>query len=448
MRNAYVLQNANCVTFSKVATVPDRLNSDTVGVQENWVYSWSAAHSWRGQRDRAGDRPSRTFRGMHNVRRNMSRHLLAIGLMLTGAVAGAAPAITAISGTAADNQEITITGSGFGSNPLRQEFLGGQKIDALANGARIDQQGWANWSLMTPSTSTYPHVTTERGWSNGKSIAFDTRGTTEYKQTLFYDTGSNGYATLYTNALIYLDHMDLLPGSYLQWKMMRWYKVPDVLDHAQSLSGAYMANRIASSSFFGLFNSTTSGQQSFWMVSPSGGGPELPGRRAWYRYETWVRMNSTPGVANGTFRFRVTNPVTGQVYNTNTWNNIMYNAAGDSGNLRYLVLQNYFGNASDGGYAQDGNGQAVAFWDDVYISQSEARVEVCDQSTYSQCVNKEIQLPTSWADGRITVRLNKGNKSQVGAYLYVVDSTGAVNSQGYRLGTTVAPNPPSSVSAQ
>jgi hypothetical protein len=366
-------------------------------------------------------------------------------MLLTGAAASAAPALTSTSGTAADNQEITISGTGFGSNSLRQEFLGGTRIDSLANGARIDQQGWANWSMMTPSTSTYPHVSTERGWSGGKSIAFDTRGTTEYKQTLFYDTGSAGFSTLYTNAVIYLDHIDLISGSYLQWKMMRWYKVPDVLDHAQGLSGAYLSNRLLSTGVFTGFNSST--QYVYWLDSQSG-RTNLPGRRTWYRYETWLRMNSAPGTGNGTFRVKVTNPATGQVVADNTINNVMFNASGDSGNFRYLVVQNYFGNASDGGYSQAGNGQAVAFWDDLYISQSEARVEVCDQATYSSCVNKEIQVPTSWADNRITVRLNKGNKSQVGAYLYVVDSTGAVNTQGYRLGSSVAARPATGVSAQ
>lgn len=370
---------------------------------------------------------------------------MTIALMLTSAVVSAAPAITATSGTVADNQQITISGTGFGTNSLRQEFLGGTKVDSLANNARIDQQAWPNWTAMQPSTSTYPHVTDERGWSNGKSIAFDTRGSTEYKQTLFYDTGSSGFTTLYTNAVIYLDHMDLLSGSYLQWKMMRWYKVADVLDRAQGLSGAYLANRLASSSFFSTFNS--GGQDVYWLSAESG-RTNLPGRRGWYRYETWVRMNSSPGTGNGVFRVRVTNPSTGQVVADNNVTNVMYNGSGDSGNLRYLVVQNYFGNAADGGFSQAGNGQGVAFWDDLYISQSEARVEVCDQATYSSCVNKEIQLPTAWANDRITVRLNKGNKSQVGAYLYVVDSTGAVNSQGYRLGSSVAPRPATGVQAQ
>jgi hypothetical protein len=375
----------------------------------------------------------------------MIRYVLIATLLVSGAAAMAAPAITSTGGTVSDGQEITVSGSGFGSNTLRQEFLGGTKVDGLANGARIDQQGWANWSLLTPSTNMYPHVTTERGWSNGKSIVFDTRGTTEYKQTLFYDTGSGGFNTLYTNALIYLDHDTLLSGSYLQWKMMRWYKVADVVDHGDNLSGSYMSNRLNSTSFFSTFNS--SGQSTNWFdTAPT--SMNLPGRRAWYRYETWVRMNSAPGTANGLFRVRVTNPATGAVVTDDRVTNVMYNGSADSGNLRFLVLQNYYGNASDGGYAQAFNANAVSFWDDIYISQSEARVEVCDQATYSACVNKEIQYPTSWADGRITVRLNKGNKSSVGSYLYVVDSTGAANANGYRLGTTVAPSAPTGVSAQ
>ena len=225
----------------------------------------------------------------------MSRYLLTSFLLLASAAALAAPAVTSTNGTAADNQEITVSGSGFGSNALQQEFLGGTKVDSLANGARVDQQSWPNWSLMTPSTATYPHVSTERGWSNAKSIAFDTRGTSEYKQTLFYDTGSAGFSYLYTNGLIYLDHMDLISGSYLQWKMMRWYKVADVADHAQGLSGTYLSNRVQSSSFFSGFNSA--GQYTNWL-----NGAGLPGRRAWYRYETWLRMNSAPGTGNGMFR--------------------------------------------------------------------------------------------------------------------------------------------------
>lgn len=313
-------------------------------------------------------------------------------------------------------------------------------IDSLPNGARIDQQGRAGWSLMTPSTATYPHVSTERSWSGGKSIAFDTRGTTEYKQTLFYDTGSAGYQTLYTNALIYLDHDNLLPGSYLQWKIMRWYKVADVMDHAENLSGAYMSNPMGSG-MVGVFTGWNTDQGHFvnWFTS----GSNLPYKGAWYRYETWVKMNSAPGVADGLFRVKVTNPVNGTVVANNVISNVVWNGRGDTGNLRYLIIQNYFGNATDGGYSQAANGNAVAWWDDIYVSQSEARVELCNAATWAQCTNREIQPASSWANGSITVKLNKGAQASVAdAYLYVTDPSGQVNAQGYRLsGGTVAKTP-------
>jgi hypothetical protein len=383
----------------------------------------------------------------------MNRFLLATAsFLLTSVIAQAAPSVRGLAGTASNDQTVVISGTGFGSNNLRQEWLGGTTgvIDAQAVGTRFDQLGRTGWSLMQPSTPTYPRVNAERSWSNGKSLVFDTRGTTEYKQTLFYDTGAAGYTNLYTNALIYLDHDTLMSGSYLQWKIMRWYKVADVLDHINNLSGAYMSNPMGSG-HVGVFTgwNTDQGQYVYWFNTD--GRQNLPGRGAWYRYETWLRMNSSPGTADGRFRVRVTNPNTGAVVTDNTINNMVFNGRGDTGNFRYLVLQNYFGNASDGGYSQADNAHGVAWWDDIYVSQSEARVEVCSQSTYAACTSREIQPASAWSDTSSSVKLNRGNKSDMAStYLYVVDSTGAVNSQGYRVeaGAVKAPDVPTNVRAQ
>jgi len=367
-------------------------------------------------------------------------------------VANAAPSVRGLAGSAANDQTIVITGTGFGTNSLRQEWLGGTTgaVDSLAVGTRFDQTGRPGWSLLTPSTPTYPRVSSERSWSNGKSVVFDTRGTTEYKQTLFYDTGSAGYSNLYTNALIYLDHDTLQSGSYLQWKILRWYKVADVLDHINNLSGAYMSNPMGSG-HVGVFTgwNTNQGQYAYWF--DTNGRQNLPGRGAWYRYETWLRMNSSPGTADGRFRVRVTNPSTGAVVTDNTITSIIFNGSGDTGNFRYLVLQNYFGNAGDGGFSQAENAHAVAWWDDIYVSQSEARVEVCSQPTYAACTSREIQPASAWTDTSISVKLNRGNRSDMAnTYLYVVDSTGAVNSAGYRVeaGAVKIPSPATNTSAQ
>jgi hypothetical protein len=352
---------------------------------------------------------------------------LAAALLSCGPAALAAPVVTAVSGAMTDDQTVVITGSQFGSNSLRQNWLGGITglVDSQPDGARIDSMNIAGWSLLQPSTSTYPHVSTERSWSGGKSIAFDTRNTTEYKQTLFLDIGSGGYSTLYTNALIYLHHDTLTNGARLQWKMIRWTRTQTVVDG----DGAMMSNWPGSMSYFSYYNP---GANTRWFGE--NGLQSLPTRDAWYRYETWVQFNSSPGAADGVFRVKVTNPTTGAVVVNNTLRDVPYNGGGQSGNYRYLVLQNYFGNASDGGSGQKDNANAVAWWDDLYVSQSQARVEVCAASTWAACTNREIQPASTWSDSSITVKLNKGGlSSMTGLYLYVTDASGTVNAQGFRL---------------
>jgi len=70
-------------------------------------------------------------------------------------------------------------------------------------------------------------------------------------------------------------------------------------------------------------------------------------------------------------------------------------------------------------------------FDDVYIDNSLARVEICDTSTWANRTHCEIQPPTAWAADGITVNYNPGSFT-VGqnAFVYVVDSNGNVNSNG------------------
>src|SRR5262249_19317545 len=129
----------------------------------------------------------------------------------------------------------------------------------------------------------------------------------------------------------------------------------------------------------------------------------LPGRGAYYRYETWLRLNSSPGVADGYFRVRVTDPSTGAVVADNVLPDIVFNGTADTGNFRWLVLQNYFGNATNGGYDQPDNANAVAWWDDIYISYGTTDdafkyAVVADNEDASSAAYKEIQPVLSWSD--------------------------------------------------
>jgi len=70
--------------------------------------------------------------------------------------------------------------------------------------------------------------------------------------------------------------------------------------------------------------------------------------------------------------------------------------------------------------------------DDIYVDNTRARVEIGDASNWSDCIHRDIQIPTSWSDDSIAIDVNQGSFA-VGedVYLYVVDSDGVVNEEGY-----------------
>jgi hypothetical protein len=97
--------------------------------------------------------------------------------------------------------------------------------------------------------------------------------------------------------------------------------------------------------------------------------------------------------------------------------------------------------------------QAKVWTDDIYIDDTQARVELGDKSTWSACTWRDIQPATSWSDNSIQISVNQGRfGSSANAYLYIVDSTGVVNANGYPVSIgsgssdTTAPAAPTGVS--
>lgn len=77
-------------------------------------------------------------------------------------------------------------------------------------------------------------------------------------------------------------------------------------------------------------------------------------------------------------------------------------------------------------------GDAYGWWDNVYIDNTQARVEIGNASTYNASTHREIQIPSSWSASSLQARINQGSfPSGQQAWLYVVNSSGAVNAQGY-----------------
>jgi len=77
---------------------------------------------------------------------------------------------------------------------------------------------------------------------------------------------------------------------------------------------------------------------------------------------------------------------------------------------------------------------SFVYYDSLYIDDSWHRVIICSSATADLCTNREIQIPTSWSDTRITVELNLGGLNPgKPLFLYVLDKNGVPNSSGMQI---------------
>lgn len=146
---------------------------------------------------------------------------------------------------------------------------------------------------------------------------------------------------------------------------------------------------------------------------------EFPPMNTWFRVEMYKRL-STPGLTDGAVFVRMfgvdaaANP------------EAMTRAAGETFELDTVLLGTMDGSPANHSYD--------ILIDDVYIDTTQARVEICDTSTWSARAHCEIQSASTWAaDGRnIDVTLMRGSFAEgTMAYVYVVDSSGNANEMGY-----------------
>lgn len=131
------------------------------------------------------------------------------------------------------------------------------------------------------------------------------------------------------------------------------------------------------------------------------------------RWEFFVKLNNPVSSKNGVIQVRVNGKL--GVDNRN------YPAANVNGQFTDFRL---------GHMAHQFTDSAKAWFDDVYVSSTQARVEVCNASTYEACTIKHIQYvdPAKWTDTQIELKLrNMSAFKGSSAYLYVVDKDGNVS---------------------
>ncbi len=160
----------------------------------------------------------------------------------------------------------------------------------------------------------------------------------------------------------------------------------------------------------------------------------------WIRFEAELQISSAPNMADGIIRLWVSRAdFSEKIYKEIDRSNVI-SIPGNGEIWDSFWLGQWIGNATD-------PRNTILYYDDVYFDTTWQRVEIGDASTWSGCAHREIQIPSTWSDNQITFTLNQGSLSPCDTYyLYVVDTNGNVNSEGYPIylatGTGEKPCPP------
>jgi hypothetical protein len=314
--------------------------------------------------------------------------------------------ITSVSGVVSPGSSLTISGSGFGSHSLSISWTG-NNIEAGTNGNSFSMSGWGTGQA---GGAPYPKYSAAMSHSGSKSII--SSWPAGYTSEFFYNMGSP-QNIVYWTYWTYLNHPGGNAYQFKQWRLRPNNAVGDVTGELMT-STWYNSDGSTSMSYICDFvNSVNCFDASGEYI---GGLPP----NSWVRNEAYWKY----GASNGDFVYK------------GYWGGTVTSLANHIGNYQnnainqhqYLVFENYCGNADPG------NCQTSAvYYDDVYVQYgTQARIEICTESVWSSRKHCEIQIPIAWSSGSITFTANQGSFTSGSAvYLYVVDSTGTVNANGY-----------------
>jgi hypothetical protein len=319
-----------------------------------------------------------------------------------------APAITGVSGTLTNGTAITISGSGFGTKTAAPKISSYDNATSANNfhGGSIGGS-WAtggNTTIQTsgPRASTYQSDRYAQASYNYATYGYSTlnwndssSSTTDYYYSIWFKVTASTFNT---------------SPSGGNSKTVRWYPNSGGASSVQTTYAQDNQDGGQATTYMTSDDGMTGSNASILYMSLS----EIPYTQ-WYHQEGWVHGGWSSGDLmhyriwlNGKYQGDFTDKYFNSTHNANWWR---------------------FGDVS--GYNQSGGYILI---DQVYIDSTPAHIFLSNRSNittwagYNSTAHNEIQVPSAWSASSITVTLNIGTfGASDTAYLYVVDSSGAIS---------------------
>lgn len=318
----------------------------------------------------------------------------------------AAPAVAEISGMVSNGQTIIITGSDFGSGPnilLFDDFEKGSNGNNIAVGLNSAQIGaWTSVSGI-PNVSIVPQYSNLNKLSG--SLAMRADQTSNWSTKVCKQLPTN-------TTKIFISFWQLVPNG-TNWPAdkngVNWKTIYIGVDGVASDNHTYLhqwlngdASRAVSMTIFAY-------PEAFLRYA----NQSSMETGVWSRFSYYADAATT---SSGILQVdELTRSGVIRRYNANNYRGL------ESGKSFNYLFVNYFARATSNCYPT---------YDDVYIAvgdNARARVEIGNNATYEKCTKLTICTPVSWSSTMISAKVWAGPFRSEPAYLFIIDSSGAVS---------------------
>jgi hypothetical protein len=362
-----------------------------------------------------------------------------LGLMLTVALlfpswASATPDITGVKGVVLVGDALDVSGTDFGTKaqaaPIRYDDF---EIGTTVGHLIVDDLTW--WSRQT-STAQIATIANDNCRPNktkcGKFVESVDSSDSAIRADEIYarQVGFAKTGKMYLNFWSYVDVLGNADGTASSYQIKFIQTAKDWSPGQAVILPTYDFShwQYGSPPNSGWYNKTY--QANYWDGGGSSTSVSFP--RDAFKTPGWYQISiqtdfGTIGSANGSTKMWVSKLGLSGTYSLVSTSGVKYVVA--SGYPDYIKFGWYAGSY----YPTSSNAfTTTLYYDNIYIDNSFARVEIGDADTYDNCTHREIQIPVTWETGHISLKVNPGSFNlNDNVFLYVFDESGVVNAKGY-----------------